>query len=116
MNPAGMNAGYPATDTGSLSVTAFDPGYFRFSGTLERPAFYILLQNAYPLWKLYVDGKQAPIIPSDITFMGFQVPAGRHIIEFRYHPLHIIISYWLSLGLTLLLLSFFIYRIRYIFP
>jgi hypothetical protein len=97
----------PTADTGSLAVTAFGPDHFKFSVTSGQPAYHILLQNYYPLWKLYIDGKEAPITISNTTFMGVRTPAGSHMIEFIYRPVHIIIAFWLSLAATLLLLAWF---------
>jgi hypothetical protein len=114
--PTPVNLG-PLNDT--VSLGAFEPGYFRWTVGSAHPSFYILLQNNYPLWKLYIDGKEQPITPANISFMGIHTPTGIHTVELKYHPSLIIQSFWFSLGCTillLLLLTFAHHRIRYIFP
>lgn len=91
-----------------LSVTGFTPNHFSFTSHSEKPAFYILLQNDYPLWKLTIDGKEQPIIRSDLSFMGLEIPAGSHRIEFIYTATKIAAAWWLSIIGTILLLIVFL--------
>jgi hypothetical protein len=105
---------YQPSARGQLSITGFEPGHFNFTSSLSQKAFYVLLQNDYPLWKLKIDGMDNPIIRSDISFMGMEVPAGVHKIEFIYSPEKLVLALWLSTLLTgLLLLLLFI---RYLVP
>lgn len=43
-------------------------------------------QLAYPGWKAYVDGKRVKLYTVNNLIQGAMVPAGEHIIEFRYEP------------------------------
>lgn len=37
-------------------------------------------------WKAFIDGKEAEIIKTNYLMRGLIVPAGKHVIEFRYEP------------------------------
>jgi hypothetical protein len=75
---------------------------------LTRPRLLVFLQNVYPGWKVFVDGKESPILITNISFMGVVIPEGGHEIVFRYHPEKIIYAWYISLctlfGVALFLL------------
>ena len=50
-------------------------------------AGYLLLTDAhYPGWQAMLDGQEVPILRADVLFRAVQVPAGSHVVEFRYQP------------------------------
>lgn len=93
-----------------LSVTAFTPNHFSFTSQSEKPAFYVLLQNYYPLWRLTIDGKEQPIIRSNFSFMGLEIPAGSHRIDFTYQARHIAMTWGINILLTVFLLGLFCWQ------
>jgi hypothetical protein len=87
-------------------VKTFTPNRLDVVITSEEPGIYSLFQNYYPNWKLYVDGKAAPIIRCNISFMGFKLNRGTHSVSFQYKAPAIKIAFLISLIslLTILLL------------
>ncbi len=55
-------------------------------------------------WKAYIDGEKTRIYKTDHGFMGIIVPKGKHIVYFKYSPLSFIISKYLALILSSLVL------------
>jgi len=45
--------------------------------------FLVLTDVYYPTWHAFIDGKETRIIPTDHTFRGLFVPAGKHTIIFK---------------------------------
>ena len=66
----------------------------------------------YPGWRVWIDGRPAPILRADYLFRAVEVSARDHQVVFSYRPL----SFWLGLGLSLLgglvLVALNIYRRR----
>lgn len=55
----------------------------------EAETFVNHSQLAYPGWKAYVDGKETKLYTVNNLIQGMVVPAGEHIIEFRYVPMDV---------------------------
>ena len=50
------------------------------------PTLVVLLDALTPGWTASIDGRKAPIVPTNVAFRGVFVPAGRHGIVFTYEP------------------------------
>jgi uncharacterized membrane protein YfhO len=46
----------------------------------------VLADSYYPGWKAFVDGREEVIRRANLFFRAVQLPAGNHIVEFRYEP------------------------------
>lgn len=51
-----------------------------------RPGYLILDDSAYPGWQASVDGHPVPWHPANEDFRAVAIPAGRHVVSFRYRP------------------------------
>ncbi len=102
----------PATETILASGPALAPSERPFEGRLrviERgadrlragtrsnaPALLVFLQSYHPGWRAFLDGAPAPIVRADILFQAVAVPAGEHVVEFRYRPWSVPVGLGLS--------------------
>jgi hypothetical protein len=50
----------------------------------DRPALLMVLDNYFPAWQATVDGRSTPIYRANHTFRAVAVPAGEHVVAFRY--------------------------------
>ena len=48
------------------------------------PSILVLDEVYYPLWKAYIDGKKAEIIPADYVLRAVAIPSGNHLVAFKY--------------------------------
>ncbi len=60
------------------------------------PGVAILTDTFYPGWQATLDGKGVPILSANYLYRAVRVPAGEHIIEYRYVPF----SFWLGIMLA----------------
>lgn len=56
----------------------------RLRTILDAPGFLVFSQNHLPGWRAFVDRREAPRHTVNTVFLGIEVPAGEHEIEFAY--------------------------------
>lgn len=75
--------------------------------TSNKDAFLVLTDSTTPEWNTYVDDKPALFLQANMVFKAAQIPAGEHIVSFRYNSPAIQKSKQLTgIGLALLLIGF----------
>lgn len=83
-------------NTASAKVTSAKETFINFS------------QCYFPGWGVYIDGQKSRIFVVDGTIQGAYIPAGTHIVEFRYHPTILYVSAGVS-GITFCLVFLWIF-------
>jgi hypothetical protein len=68
------------------SIETYASQVVRGSVDTPAPALAVLNDSIYPGWTATVDGVPTAIVPANYMFRGVLVPAGRHVVEFRYAP------------------------------
>jgi hypothetical protein len=66
--------------------------WVRLEVNAATPSVLVLAQIYYPGWKVYVDGKRAPLMRPDYAFTGTTVNSGAHVVEFRFLPASFILG------------------------
>ena len=94
-------------DSISIKPTRFTPNHFEFEIKNKATIFFVLLQNHYPLWRLYVNGKPVSIQKSNVSFMGAFLQPGVNHVSFEYHATLIKAASFISL-VCMILIPFFI--------
>ncbi|HLF84459.1 MAG TPA: YfhO family protein [Blastocatellia bacterium] len=75
----------------------------------------VLSDNYYPSWSASVDGATTQIFRANHTMRAVNVPAGRHLVSFRFMPAALFVSMYVSLAaaaLTLVALILSVFRRR----
>ena len=94
-------------NTDSIQVKKFSANQLQAGVYKKTAGLLVYLQNDYPGWQAFIDGKQTAIIPVNISFMSVQVPAGDHTIGFVYRPKMIINAWYISMtGLAFLIIIY----------
>lgn len=68
----------------SVAVAGFHHDGITLRTSTARPTFAVIQQAWYPGWTALVDGQPTPILRANIACFGVVLPAGRHLLEFRY--------------------------------
>ncbi len=84
-------------DSGSVSVTSFEPEHLSLSVDTPENALLSLAQPDYPGWTVTVDDAPAVLLRAYTALSAVAVPAGQHQIELHYDPLSYRIGAILSL-------------------
>ncbi len=72
----------------------------KIQASLNSAGVLVLTDSFYPGWRAFVDGKEQEILRANLFFRAVPLPAGDHLVEFRYQPLSF------TIGLTLSLITF----------
>lgn len=96
---------------GTAVVETHEPTRWQIRTGSEAPALLVLAENAYPGWRVTVDGQPAESLTAYTSIRAVCVPAGEHMVEWVFAPR----LYWLGAGISataLALLALAILRSR----
>ncbi len=92
----------PPAGRGSATVTSYQPDALTLRVDASRGGLLFVSEVYHPNWHAYVDGREVPVLRTDVAFRGVDVPAGQHEVRFVYRSPAFRVGAWLS-GLTLVL-------------
>lgn len=72
---------------GQISLVEYQPNYLKYSSSNSQEGFAVFSEIYYPKgWEAYIDGVQSRYVRVNYVLRGMEMPAGDHIIEFRFEP------------------------------
>ncbi|HMB99558.1 MAG TPA: YfhO family protein, partial [Flavobacteriaceae bacterium] len=78
---------FEVDSTASIQVIEYKPNYIKYESNNINDGFAVFSEIYYPEdWKSYIDGQEAPHIRVDYVLRGMEIPAGKHIVEFKFDP------------------------------
>ena len=80
-----------------------DAGYIRLKTTSSGPRMLVVSENYHPNWRVAVDGQPAEIYRANYVWRAVFVPAGEHMVEWRYHSWAVGLSRWAMLASALVM-------------
>ena len=81
--PANLNL---STD-GSISLTEYHPGYWKYTSSNSGDGFAVFSEIHYPKgFKVTIDGKEVDMLRANYILRALVIPAGDHTIEFSFEP------------------------------
>jgi hypothetical protein len=63
---------------------------------LAQPGYLVLMDAAYPGWRVYVDGQRADLLRANYAFRAVALGTGDHRVVFRYQPASLVAGTILS--------------------
>jgi hypothetical protein len=101
-----------ATNAGETQIRGDAPNGVTIDTTGATAALLVLADLAYPGWQATVDDRTARIVTTDGLLRGVLVPAGAHVVAFRYRPPALLVGAALSVLGALLLWPYARWAVR----
>jgi len=92
----------------SVELVSYKPNKLVLDCEASDDAFLYVSDTFYPGWQAYIDGKETKIYRANLTFRAVEVPAGKHVVIFKYVPL----SFYIGLCFTLIGIGLSIYLVK----
>jgi hypothetical protein len=73
----------------SIRLTEYKPNKLTYASESPRPLFAVFSEiyyNDHKGWNAFVDGQKVPHIRVNYVLRGMALPAGKHLIEFKFEP------------------------------
>ena len=78
---------YSYSKDGEIKLLEYEPNYLKYEMNKPEAGFAVFSEIYYKEgWDAYIDGKSAPYVRVNYVLRAMEVPAGKHIIEFRFDP------------------------------
>ena len=71
---------------GTASIVRYTDGDVAIETVATGKRLLVLTDVHYPGWRATVDGAEVPILRANYAFRAIAIPAGQHLVEFRYEP------------------------------
>ncbi len=80
-----IDAVYPNLADSRLTLNEYRPNYLKYSYRVAEPALAVFSEIYYDKgWTAYIDGEKAPYFRTNYVLRGMELPAGEHIVEWRF--------------------------------
>jgi len=71
----------------TIKLSEVKPNYLKYQSNNENEGFAVFSEIYYPSgWKTFIDGKETSHICVNYILRGMLIPAGHHVIEFKFDP------------------------------
>lgn len=81
------------------------PGYWKIRSSSDAEGVLIIAENAYPGWRVTIDGRKAGPLTAYTSLRGVCLPAGEHIVEWEFVPTVIVIGAIITVVFILLVIA-----------
>lgn len=71
----------------SIKLVDVKPNYLKYKSSNQNDGFAVFSEIYYGIgWKTFINGNEASHIRVNYTLRGMEIPAGNHVIEFKFDP------------------------------
>lgn len=84
--PVSEKSGSPDADPGTVQITHYQSKHILLHADAKTPAVLLVNDRTSEWWRVWLDGKEAPLLRCNYIMEGVFMPAGQHDIELRFQP------------------------------
>jgi uncharacterized membrane protein YfhO len=107
--PVTQAPGSPEADPGSVKISHYQSKDLTLEADAKTSAVLLLNDHTGDFWNVWVDKVPGTVLRCNNIMRGVFVPAGHHIVEFRYQPpLKLLFVSLSAFGLGIILAGFVI--------
>ncbi|MBC8301930.1 MAG: YfhO family protein [Pelagibacterales bacterium] len=71
----------------TINLEEYKPNYLKYTSSSTKDGIAIFSEIYYDKgWNAYIDGKLKPHFRANYVLRGMQIPAGNHLVEFKFEP------------------------------
>ena len=76
----------PSDAMDTIELVAYEPNYLKYEVDSEKGGMVVFSEIYYPGWQSTIDGQEAAHGRANYILRAMNVPAGKHVVEFRFDP------------------------------
>jgi hypothetical protein len=80
-----------------VSTQKYSPGEWEFEINSASTGFYCLIQNYYPDWELFINGKKESIYLCNMSLMGFKLASGKNSVKLQFRDNKVKMAFYVHL-------------------
>ncbi|CAI8205403.1 MAG: Uncharacterised protein [Cryomorphaceae bacterium] len=89
----------------SIALAEYKPNYLKYNSTTAKDGIAIFSEIYYDKgWNAYLDGELKPHFRANYVLRGMKIPAGNHVVEFKFEPAVYHVSERIALASSVVLL------------
>jgi hypothetical protein len=89
----------------NIDLTEYKPNYIKYNSTTTKEGIAIFSEIYYDKgWNAYVNGELKPHFRANYVLRGMKIPAGNHVVEFKFEPAVYHVSERIALASSVVLL------------
>ena len=76
----------PSDSLASIELVSYEPNYLKYEVNSAKGGTVVFSEIYYPGWQSTIDGEEVPHGRANYIFRAMNVPAGKHVVEFKFDP------------------------------
>lgn len=82
-----LKSTYQIDSTSSIKLITYKPNYLKYESSNKQEGLAVFSEIYYPHgWNAYIDGTLTPHVSVDYVLRALSIPAGNHVVEFKFEP------------------------------
>ena len=100
----------PSDTVSNIQLVSYEPNHLKYEVDSKQGGTVVFSEIYYPGWKSYIDGEEVPHGRANYILRAMNVPAGKHVVEFRFDPQSLHTTETIAyIALALLVLGFIVF-------